>query len=118
MLKVLFAGLLGVVVILGAGPAMAHARLVAANPAKAAAVAPPPRISLTFSQRLEQKFSGLTLSNARGSAVKLKTSVGKDGLTLIAVPQSPLTPGAYLVKWHAVAGDAHRMEGSYSFTVR
>lgn len=30
----------------------------------------------------------------------------------------PLAAGTYLLKWHAVAADQHRIEGNFSFTVR
>jgi methionine-rich copper-binding protein CopC len=34
------------------------------------------------------------------------------------VPASPLKPGVYSVKWHAVTADTHRTQGAFTFTVR
>ncbi len=97
--------------------AAAHARLTASSPAAEAVVAAPGSMSLTFNEPLEAKFSGLTLAGPRGAA-KVKVSVSADRKTLLATPTAPLAPGAYKVNWHAVAGDGHRMEGAFGFTVR
>lgn len=102
-----------------AGPqAQAHAHLVSATPADKAAVSSPRQISLRFNEKLEPKFSGLKVTDTRGTALKLTTTVAKDGLTLVGSPARPLARGAYKVTWHVVASDAHRMEGTFSFTVK
>jgi len=36
---------------------------------------------------------------------------------VVAVP-TPMAEGVYQVDWHAVAADTHRIQGSYSFTVK
>lgn len=113
-----FAGLFGALAIVAATQAQAHAHLVSASPADKAAVTSPTEIALRFNEKLESKFSGFEVADSKGAAIKLKTSVAKDGMTIIGAPAKSLTPGAYKVKWHAVAGDGHRMEGTYSFTVR
>jgi methionine-rich copper-binding protein CopC len=98
--------------------AQAHAHLTASEPAANATVAAPRQLALHFSEKMIPKFSGLGLAKTGGAKVAVKSSVGKDGLTLIATPAQPLSPGAYTVTWHAVTADTHRMEGSYSFMVR
>lgn len=97
--------------------ALAHAKLVSATPAEKAVAAPPRQIVLRFNEKLLAKFSGFELSKA-GAAVPVKVSVGKDRLSLVGVPATPLAAGVYDLKWHAATGDAHRMQGAYSFTVR
>ena len=108
----------GTLVGLAATAAAAHAHLTASNPPANAAVAPLRTLSLTFSEPLEPKFSGLTLTGPGGGAVKLSVSTSEDRKALLASPASPLAAGTYKVVWHAVAKDGHRMEGAYAFTVR
>jgi len=103
--------------LLATSPALAHAKLVSASPAENAAGPAPRQIVLKFNEKLLAKFSGFELSRA-GTAVPVRVSVGKDRLSLVGVPTKPLAAGAYEVKWHAATGDAHRMQGAYSFTVR
>lgn len=111
-------GLIGALALAHAPQALAHAKLVRAEPAANAASAPPRQLVLHFNEKVTPRFSGVELATSGGAFVKVATSVGKDGLTLIAVPAKPLAAGAYKVTWHAVTADAHRMQGSYSFTVR
>lgn len=102
-----------------ATPALAHPKLAAATPAANAVTAPPQRITLRLTERLEPKFSGVELMKADGAAVPVASTVGgKDGKTIAAVIKGKLTPGRYMVMWHAVAGDGHRVKGDYFFTVR
>lgn len=100
--------------------ASAHAHLTASDPAANAVVASPKQLTLHFSERLNTKFSGLTLTmaNMGNMAVAAQVAVGKDGASLVATPTQTLAAGAYKVSWHAVTADTHRTEGSYSFTVR
>lgn len=104
--------------LLGASQALAHAKLVTANPAPNATVAAPKALSLKFSEKLEPKFSGFEIANAAGAAVAIKTTVATDGKGLQGALAAPLSPGAYKVTWHAVTADAHRMNGAYTFMVR
>lgn len=102
-----------------ASGAQAHAHLVSATPAANAAVAAPKSLSLTFSEKLEPKFSGVDLMTADGKAVALKSSVAtKDHKTITGALAGPLAPGSYMVMWHVVSADGHKMKGDFSFTVR
>jgi len=112
------AGLAAALAFVGATQAQAHAHLVSTTPAEKTTVASPTAITLRFNEKLEPKFSGFEVTDPRNVVVKLKTSVAQDGVSLVGAPAKALSPGAYKVIWHAVAGDGHRMEGTYSFTVR
>lgn len=112
------AGTLGALTLAVAGPAYAHAKLTAAEPAANATVAAPRQIVLQFNEKMVGGFSGFELTSAGGEKVAVKTSLGKDGMSLIGVPARPLTKGVYKVAWHAVTADSHRMQGDFSFTVR
>jgi hypothetical protein len=108
---------LGAALLLSAGQAAAHAKLVSSTPAENATVAAPSQITLKFNEKLQPKFSGFELKTG-GAVVPVKVTAGKDQLTLVGVPAKPLAAGAYEVTWHAVTADTHRMQGAYSFTVR
>jgi methionine-rich copper-binding protein CopC len=102
-----------------ASGAQAHAHLVSATPAANAAVSAPKTLSLTFSEKLEPKFSGVDLMKADGKPVAIKSSVAaKDRKTISAALSAPLAPGSYMVMWHVVSADGHKMNGDFSFTVR
>jgi methionine-rich copper-binding protein CopC len=109
------AGAVGLAAVLAASQAAAHAHLVSSDPAANATVAAPKQIVMQFSETLQPKFSGFDLSMG-GAPVVVKAKVAKK--TIVGAPAKPLAPGAYEVKWHAVTADTHRMEGTYSFTVR
>jgi methionine-rich copper-binding protein CopC len=104
----------------GATEASAHAHLLAATPASNAATAAPKQLTLKFSERLQPKFSGLsvTMPQMNDMATPVKVAVSKDGKSLIATPTEPLSAGVYKVSWHAVTADTHRVQGAYTFTVR
>jgi methionine-rich copper-binding protein CopC len=102
-----------------ASQAQAHAHLVKASPAADATVGAPTALQLQFSEKLEPKFSGVDLMTLKGEAVAVSSTVdGKDGKSLAATPKAPLKPGAYMVMWHVVSADGHKMKGDYNFTVK
>lgn len=103
-----------------ASEASAHAHLTGANPAANATVAAPKQLTLRFSEKLNPKFSGLTVTmpQMKNMAVAANVAVGKDGKTLVATPKEALPAGAYKVTWHAVTADTHRVQGAYGFTVK
>ncbi len=100
--------------------ASAHAHLLTSNPAANAAVPAPKQLTLKFSEKLQPKFSGLsvTMPQMNNMAAPVKVAVSKDGKSLVATPTAPLSAGVYKVAWHAVTADTHRVQGAYSFTVR
>lgn len=116
-LPAMFAALL-----LVAGTAQAHPKLVAATPADGATVAAPRTVVLRFSETLVKAFTGLelTMLAAPGmAAMPMKNfTAAVDGKTLTATFDKPLPAGGYRVDWHAVAGDTHRITGNTGFTVR
>jgi copper resistance protein C len=106
--------------VLAATAAYAHALLEKATPAVGGTVASATEIRLKFSEGVEPRFSGLTLTAADGSAVALgpaKVEAG-DKATLIVPIAKPLPPGAYKVHWHAVSVDTHHTQGDFQFTVK
>jgi methionine-rich copper-binding protein CopC len=102
-----------------ASEASAHARVLASTPGRNAVVAAPQTISLTFSEKLEPKFSKLTLAKADGTAIPVASEVSaKDRAVLSAAVKAKLAPGAYKASWEVVSADGHKMKGALDFTVR
>ena len=103
-----------------ASSALAHARLETATPAVGSTVAAPSEIRLHFSEGVEPRFSGLTLTAANGSTAPLGSpSAEGAGRDILVVPVAkPLSPGVYTVHWHAVSVDTHRTQGLFQFTVK
>lgn len=107
------------------GAALAHPKLLSSNPAANTAVAKPTTLTLTFSENLVGPLSGVELvmtgmpgmANHAPMPIKgFKTAAAGKVLT-VTLPRA-LPAGSYNLKWHAVAGDQHRIEGQYAFTVR
>ncbi len=107
------------------GAALAHPKLLSSNPAANTAVAKPTKLTLTFSETLVAPLSGIELvmtgmpGMANHASMPIKgfaTAVTGKVLT-VTFPRA-LPAGSYQLKWHAVAGDQHRIEGQYAFTVR
>lgn len=111
--------------VLFAGAANAHPKLVSASPAANATVAKPAHVDLHFSERLMPKFSGadlmMTAHGGKAHApmkVAGTVAVGADGRTLVVTPTSPLAAGRYSVAWHVVSTDTHKVAGNYAFAVK
>ena len=100
-----------------ATPSFAHAFLQRAEPGAGARLkAPPTRVALAFSEKLEPAFSGVAVTDVSGRNVEAGAVV-ISGNSMVA-PLRQLPPGSYRVVWHAVSVDTHRTEGAYSFTVK
>jgi hypothetical protein len=99
-------------------PAFAHAHLVDSTPAAKSTDAAPSMLVLHFSEGLEGKFSKFSVVSG-GKPVAVSVALDpKDDKTLIGTPAAPLAPGLYTVNWTSVAKDAHKLTGSYDFTVK
>ncbi|NYT40968.1 copper homeostasis periplasmic binding protein CopC [Sphingomonas sp. R-74633] len=110
-----------------ATPAFAHPKLVSSTPAAKSVVSNVRQVALTFSERLIPTLSGIDLvmtgmpGMANHNPMKVTgfaISVGADGKTLVASLPRKLPAGAYLLTWHAVSADTHRVTGTISFTVK
>ena len=110
--------LISAALLLGATQADAHANLVSSDPAKDATVTAPKTITLHFSEALEMKVSGFKLTDVDGKVVAIKTMAAPDAKSLTAAPAAPLAPGLYTISWTSMGDDAHKMNGTVSFTVK
>jgi copper resistance protein C len=106
--------------ICGATSAFAHARLEAAAPPVGGTVAAASEIRLTFSEGVEPRFSGVTLTAPGGVNVPLgpaKTEPGGNAVLVVPITKA-LAAGSYTVHWRAVSVDTHHTQGTFQFTVR
>src|SRR5881394_2038225 len=96
--------------------ASAHALLDRAEPRVGNTVASSPReLKLWFTQKLEQAFSTVTVTDASGQRVdtgKARIDGNQMGISLRV-----LAPGTYRVNWHVLSVDSHKTEGNFTFTV-
>ena len=99
--------------------AWAHAALVKSTPARRAAVAaPPPRVELIFSERLEPAYSTVSVVDETGRQVDLKdAAVAPDDGRRLAVSLPPLAAGTYTVRFRVLSVDGHVVESEFPFTV-
>lgn len=115
----IIAALFGLVGAFGfASPSFAHAHLKRAEPAVGSAVAaPPPSLSLSFTEAVEPRFSTVELQGPDGKKVQIGAPEARDnGLTLVSTLPA-LPPGMYTVIWHATSVDTHKTDGKFTFTV-
>jgi len=102
-----------------AGQAFAHAHLKSSVPADKSAVASPGELDLTFTEELNLKFSGVTVTGPDKGEVKLGDVMLMDGDKVLMVPVSDrLAPGSYTVDWHVLSTYGHKTEGNFTFTVK
>jgi methionine-rich copper-binding protein CopC len=97
----------------------AHASLVSSVPAARATVsASPPRLILTFSERLEPAYARVSVWNAAGAQVDLRDgALDRDNSKVLGVSLPPLVPGRYTVRYRVLSVDGHVVEASFAFAV-
>jgi copper resistance protein C len=107
------------VVVCGAGPALAHAFLDRASPGVGSEVSgSPPTLNLTYTEPVEPLFSTVKVTDASGARVdEAKPTPLEDGRVL-SVKLKTLPPGDYSVEWHVTSVDTHKTEGHFTFTVK
>src|SRR5579872_1160698 len=96
--------------------ASAHAFLDHAEPRVGNTVAAAPReVKLWFTQKLEQAFSMVEVTD--GSGQRVDSGKSRVNGNEIAVPVRALTPGTYRVNWRVLSVDTHSTDGNFTFTV-
>ncbi|HWP56850.1 MAG TPA: copper resistance protein CopC [Candidatus Acidoferrales bacterium] len=100
--------------------AAAHAYLVKSVPARRATLFnAPSKIQLWFNERLETRYSTITVTDAHGQRVDLGNSevVAADPKQL-TVGLKPLSPGRYTVQFRVLSVDGHVVDQNFPFTIR
>nr|WP_315396953.1 copper resistance protein CopC [uncultured Duganella sp.] len=100
--------------------AAAHASLKSSAPAAGATLTVAPKeIVLTFSEKVEQTFSGITLVDANGQSVgagKGRVDAANPAILRLATPT--MASGTYIVNWAVAGPDGHRRQGEFKFVVK
>jgi copper resistance protein C len=97
-----------------------HAVLVKSIPAQRAQIfKAPAQIQLWFNERLEARFSSLTITDSNGERVdRGNVAVGTDDPKRLFVGVNPLPPGQYKVRFRVLSVDGHVVEDEFPFTIR
>jgi len=104
--------------ILSPADAGAHAHLKRAKPAAGSTVTPSPtEVVVTFTEKLEAKFSSIEVQNGQGAPMQTGATTLSDNATELRTALKPLPPGTYKVIWRVLAVDTHRAQGSFTFKV-
>jgi len=112
--------LAGVVCLLWAVPALAHALLVRSSPeSNASLLSPPGSVEMWFSEPLEPAFSTARLVGPTGEEVGTgAVIVDSSDPTHMTLALGELDPGLYTVAWQTLSSiDGHEWYGSFPFTV-
>jgi methionine-rich copper-binding protein CopC len=117
------AGMLAIVMAAGlqSGPALAHAMLVKAEPARRAALTrAPTQVRLWFNEEIEKDYASLAVQDAAKAApvTETKPHVAADDPKSIVLPLPELEAGKYTVKFRVLSVDGHVVDSSYDFTVK
>ena len=96
----------------------AHAFLDHAEPRVGTTVeAPPPAVTLFFTEPIEPAFSRVEIDDQDGK--KLATEPARHPASdCLELPLPALAPGEYTVHWAVVSVDTHPTEGKFTFTVK
>jgi methionine-rich copper-binding protein CopC len=109
-------GVLGGLVSLLPGAALAHAILEDSRPPAGGAVpAGTVKLRFRYNSRVDRGRSRLTLTRPDRSQVVMP--IDPDGPPDIITTQIELPPGAYSVRWQVLAIDGHITRGDVAFTV-
>ena len=117
------AGMLAMVMAAGlqSSPALAHAMLVKAEPARRAALTKAPsQVRLWFNEEIEKDYASLAVQDAAKAApvTQTKPHVAADDPKSIVLPLPELEAGKYTVKFRVLSVDGHVVDSSYDFTVK
>lgn len=100
-----------------AGPAAAHATLVATTPAENARLeAPPPQVTLEFTEGVDVGAGYARVLGPGGDRVDTGTASEDAGVVTIPL-RSGLPDASYIVTYRVVSEDAHPISGAYAFAV-
>jgi methionine-rich copper-binding protein CopC len=100
--------------------AFAHSVLSASSPsANSVLTQAPTEIRLSFNERVEPRFSSITIIGSDGKKVTSGRPAGdpqKPSDLVVALP--PLSAGKYTVRWKATSADSHQIQGSFGFQIK
>jgi copper transport protein len=109
----------GILLLVPAPAAWAHAALLRTSPQASGTVnGSPARVTLSYSEVIEPRFAIISVTDAgghqqvSGAPYRLATDA-----TTLAVPVHHLPAGWYLVYWRVISADGHPVRGAFTFAV-
>ncbi len=111
-------GVVGLLAVLGAGPAAAHSVLLQTSPARGGTVpVAPTSVALTFNEMPQGEFSTIHVIGPDGQRRDNgHVQVVNDVVTEPLAGTRP--PGRYVVDWRVVSADGHPVSGQFTFTAQ
>lgn len=106
---------------LAASPVLAlHNHLEKSTPAADETLAASPKeIRLWFAEKIDPKFSSITLMRPDSSKIEIGKAHGTDDPKSIAADvTTPLASGKYLIRWRTAGDDGHAVRGTFGFAVK
>ncbi|MGH3765849.1 MAG: copper resistance protein CopC [Pseudonocardiaceae bacterium] len=106
--------------LLGAGPADAHATLISTDPGQGAVLAAiPATVSLTFSEPVVVAADGVRVFGPDGAPVDngRAAHLGRSSAVGVGVPAARAQQGTYTVSWRVISADSHPVAGAFTFSV-
>lgn len=105
-------------VLLGAGPASAHAELVGSDPAEGAVVeTAPSEVTLTFNEPVRLTPQEVAVYDAEGDPVASTAGATGTEVTVELTDAADLSDGTYVVSWNVLSDDGHPISGALTFSV-
>lgn len=101
-------------------PLSAHAYLVKSIPAQRAVLyRAPTKVQLWFNERLEPRYSSLSVSDENGKPIEIgQNAVDSNDAKLLAAALNPLPAGRYVIKYRVLSVDGHVVENQFPFTIK
>jgi copper transport protein len=116
-LVLLFLAVVGAL-LLGAGPASAHAALTGSDPSQGVVVdKAPTEVALTFSEKVATSSESVRVLDPKGKRVDTGKPSNISGTTYAVPLHSGLTDGTYTVAWQVVSADSHPVSGAFTFSI-
>ncbi|GHD38574.1 copper resistance CopC/CopD family protein [Streptomyces galbus] len=104
--------------LVGAGPAAAHAALTGSDPAQGTVVdTAPAQVSLTFSEKVATSDGSLRVLDPKGKRVDTGKPANVSGTTYAVQLHAGLPDGTYTVTYQVVSEDSHPVSGAYTFSI-
>ncbi|MSR01149.1 MAG: copper resistance protein CopC [Gemmatimonadetes bacterium] len=115
-----FSAVACVVAFIGAPALLFHNELTKSVPAADAALpASPKTIRLWFAEKVEPKFSSITLQKPDSTKIEIgKPQATDDPKSIVSEVPTALPAGAYVIRWRTAGTDGHAVRGSFKFSVK